>query len=96
MKHINIQVIGKVQGVFYRAATKTAAEQIGVKGFVKNMEDGSVYIEAEGTDGQLQQLVDWCHKGPERAEVLLVKTSSGSLQNFKTFEVVKKSIFGSD
>ncbi|SMO62011.1 acylphosphatase [Solitalea koreensis] len=94
MKHKNIQVIGKVQGVYFRASTKTAAEQIGVTGFVKNLEDGSVYIEAEGTEKQLEQLINWCHKGPDRAKVEAVRTADGPLQNFTTFEVVKKSIFG--
>jgi acylphosphatase len=48
MKHINIKITGKVQGVFFRASTKAVADQIGVKGFVKNEKDGSVYVEAEG------------------------------------------------
>ena len=48
MKRLTIQVIGEVQGVFYRATSKAVADQLGVKGYVMNQPDGSVYIEAEG------------------------------------------------
>jgi acylphosphatase len=54
MKHWNIKVTGKVQGVFFRASTKAVADQLGVKGFVKNLSDGSVYIEAEGDEFALE------------------------------------------
>ena len=47
MKKINIKITGKVQGVFFRASTKAVADQMGIKGLVKNEKDGSVYIEAE-------------------------------------------------
>ncbi|HNU41845.1 MAG TPA: acylphosphatase, partial [Cyclobacteriaceae bacterium] len=45
--HINILVTGTVQGVYYRASTKQKADELGIKGFVRNQPDGSVYIEAE-------------------------------------------------
>ena len=44
MKHINIKVTGKVQGVFFRAGAKAVADQLGVKGWVKNLNDGSVKL----------------------------------------------------
>lgn len=58
MKHYNITVSGKVQGVFYRASTKEKAEQLGIKGFVRNQSDGTVYIEAEGEVSQLDAFID--------------------------------------
>ena len=57
MKHLDIIVEGKVQGVFFRAATKAVADQLGVKGFVKNLANGTVYIEAESeliTQGEIR------------------------------------------
>ena len=92
MKHLNIIVEGKVQGVFFRAATKAVADQLSVKGFVKNQADGSVYIEAEGDDFSLETLIEWCNKGPERAVVEKVTASEAELKNYRNFEVVKKNL----
>jgi len=94
MKHINITVSGKVQGVFYRASTKAVADQLGIKGFVKNQEDGSVYIEAEGDDFSLESFLEWCNEGPEKAKVENVTLAESELKNYRNFEVVKKNHFG--
>lgn len=48
MRHINVTVSGRVQGVYFRASTKEVADSLGISGFVKNQPDGSVYLEAEG------------------------------------------------
>lgn len=92
MKHIDIKVIGKVQGVFFRASTKAVADQMGIKGLVKNEKDGSVYIEAEGEPTFLSMFVDWCNEGPEKAKVENVTVSDGELKNYRNFEVVKKNL----
>lgn len=89
-KHLNITVQGKVQGVFYRASTKAVADQLGVKGIVKNADDGSVYIEAEAEPSLLDMFLDWCHEGPERARVSSVESHEGELKNYRNFEVVKR------
>lgn len=59
-----IQVKGRVQGVGFRQACIREARYAGIFGFVKNMSDGSVYIEAEGNIEQLKELVNWCRRGP--------------------------------
>ena len=50
IKHLDITVKGKVQGVFYRASTKAVADQLGVKGYIRNEPNGDVSIAAEGDD----------------------------------------------
>ncbi|MFN6083046.1 MAG: acylphosphatase, partial [Bacteroidota bacterium] len=60
MRHLNIWVSGKVQGVFYRRFIVDQAQQLGVKGLVKNLPDGRVYIEAEGTTDQLKVFETFC------------------------------------
>ena len=87
MKHFNIIVSGKVQGVFYRHHTLEIANQLDIKGFVRNEYNGNVYIEAEGTEEQLQKLVEWCKKGPSRAIVSEVKFSEGEFANFSQFSI---------
>lgn len=91
MKHINIRVKGKVQGVFFRASTKAVADQLGVKGFVFNEKEGSVYIEAEGDDFALDSFLDFCKDGPIDALVESVDVDETSdKKGFKNFEVLKR------
>lgn len=92
MKHIAIKITGKVQGVFFRASTKAVADQMGIKGFVKNQKDGTVYIEAEATATFLDMFVEWCNEGPEKAKVENVEVSEGEFKNYRNFEVVKKNL----
>jgi len=89
MKHLAIHVTGNVQGVFYRASTVEKARTLGLKGFVQNEPDGSVYIEAEGDDGALQSLLAWCRQGPPRARVSDVTATEGPLRNFADFRQLR-------
>ncbi|WP_437920610.1 acylphosphatase [Sphingobacterium sp. LRF_L2] len=90
MKHLNIQVVGKVQGVYFRMTCKAVADQLGVKGFVMNRPDGSVYLEAEGDAFALASLLEFCAEGPDDADVTSISKEEAPLRNFKNFEVVKK------
>jgi acylphosphatase len=63
-----IQVKGLVQGVGFRWSAAREAKARGINGFVKNLSDGSVYIEAEGTELQLNAYVEWCKRGPGLVE----------------------------
>jgi acylphosphatase len=89
MQHINIIIRGKVQGVFFRHGTKAVADQLGVRGFVRNEEDGTVYIEAEADEWILDNFLDWCNEGPDRAEVEAVEKMEAELQGFNNF-IIKK------
>ena len=92
MKHLDITITGKVQGVFFRAATKAVADQLGVKGFVKNQQDGSVYIEAEGDEFSLESFLAFCNEGPDKAIVEKVDVIEGEVKNYRNFEKVKKNL----
>jgi len=92
MKHLDIIVKGKVQGVFYRASTKAVADQLGVKGNIKNEPDGDVTIAAEADDLALEMFLEWGHDGPEYAVITSVETIEGELKNYRNFEIVKKSL----
>lgn len=86
-KHLKLKIIGRVQGVAFRASTQRIAYENDIKGFVKNMDDGSVYAEFEGDDFQLKRIVDWCWKGPDMAEVNNVFIEEGPLQGFSSFRI---------
>jgi len=91
IKHLEITVKGKVQGVFYRASTKAVADQLGVRGYVKNGDNGEVLIVAEGDNASLDMFLDWCREGPEHADVISVESNEAELKNYRNFEVVKKN-----
>jgi acylphosphatase len=86
-KHLSIRINGKVQGVFFRALTKERADELDVKGFVRNEPDGSVYIEAEADERTLQQFMDWCRQGPPRARVEKMDVNEGDRKDFANFEL---------
>lgn len=90
MKHLNISISGKVQGVFFRATSKAVADQLGVKGTARNRPDGTLFIEAEGDDFSLDLFLEFCHKGSDRAVVENVSIVEAELKNYANFEVVKK------
>ncbi len=87
MPHLNLQIIGKVQGVFYRDTTKRKAHEFGVHGFVRNQPDGSVYAEVEGTQEALNAIVAWCHMGPVQAVVAGVVVSESDIVGFEGFQI---------
>lgn len=89
IKHFNITVTGKVQGVFFRAHTETEAKKLGLRGFVRNESNGNVYIEAEGEEEQLKKLLKWCRSGPVKAIVQEVKYTESELKNYSDFRIKK-------
>ena len=62
-------VTGRVQGVFYRASTQEEATRLGLHGWVRNRDDGSVELVACGEESILKQLERWLWQGPKFAEV---------------------------
>ena len=87
VKHRNITVRGKVQGVYFRVSTKDVADSLALTGFVRNEKDGSVYIEAEGDVNSLDRLVAWCGKGPPGAVVQQVDVADATVLGFGSFEI---------
>ena len=78
---------GRVQGVWYRASTLDEARRLGVKGWVRNMPDGSVEAHAEGEETAVHQLAQWMRQGPRFARVTQVDETPTEIRNFTSFEV---------
>lgn len=87
IKSYSIKVSGKVQGVGFRFYTQKTAIELGVKGFVKNERDGSVYIEAEAEADVMEIFMEWAKKGPEWARVDKVSLQDLPMQNFEGFHI---------
>jgi acylphosphatase len=85
--HVTIQVKGRVQGVFFRASTKHTADHLGIRGEVKNLPDGSVWIAAEGEESVVAAFVKWCRQGPPFAKVTDINVTAGPLQHYEGFKV---------
>lgn len=64
-----VVVRGLVQGVWFRESTRRQAESVGVSGWVRNREDGTVEAVFEGEPHAVAQCVSWCRMGPPSAEV---------------------------
>jgi acylphosphatase len=60
---------GRVQGVFFRAAAAEQARALGLVGYARNRDDGTVEIVAEGDRHALEILAAWAHRGPTSARV---------------------------
>jgi acylphosphatase len=66
---VRMVVRGRVQGVFFRAATAQEACGLGLTGWVRNRPNGTVEIRAEGPRRNLEMLLAWAHQGPPAAHV---------------------------
>ena len=75
MKRIHVYISGIVQGVFFRAATRRAAADLNLTGWVRNMDDGCVEAVFEGEDAEVNKMIEWCKVGPPSARVEGVTTS---------------------
>ncbi|MBW2654349.1 MAG: acylphosphatase [Deltaproteobacteria bacterium] len=85
---IKVIVKGRVQGVFFRANTKDTADRLGIKGYVKNLPNGSVEAVFEGEQSAVTQMMEWCHKGPVASKVEHVMTEKAEASsNFEIFEI---------
>ena len=89
LKHFKIIVSGKVQGVFYRASAKEKADELGIKGFVRNEPNGDVYLEAEAEEDMLYKFIKWCNIGPSRAKVERMDALPGEVIGFSSFDIKK-------
>ena len=65
----HVRVAGRVQGVFFRAWTKGQADALGVSGWVRNCDDGSVEAHVQGDEAAVDALVAAMREGPRGAHV---------------------------
>ncbi len=87
MEHYSIKITGIVQGVWFRVSTRNQAKALGLKGFVRNEPDESVYVEVEGEEQVLDAFVKWCYTGSEQSKVDKVAVQKGALKGFEEFTI---------
>jgi acylphosphatase len=88
MKRVQLRIIGRVQGVFYRNSTQRHARTLGLTGWVRNECDGSVRAELQGEEHDVHTMVQWCHHGPPHADVVRVDVRDiDTVDTEATFEI---------
>ena len=87
-KRVHMFVNGRVQGVFFRQATKVIAIKNNVTGWVRNLDDGRVEILIEGDDKCIDSVIAWCDCGPANSRVDDIQINNENyLGSFENFEV---------
>lgn len=84
---IRCRVSGRVQGVFFRSATREQAMRLGLTGWVRNLSDGGVEVVACGLEEHLAKLRAWLWQGPELAHVSAVRCEPIEIKALTGFEV---------
>lgn len=85
----HVIISGKVQGVFFRAHTKSIADRLGVKGWVRNLPDGRVEAVFEGERDSVEEVIEWCWRGPPAARVTNVEVSWEKFKgDFSSFKII--------
>lgn len=80
-------VQGRVQGVFFRDATRREADRHGVAGWAQNRADGSVEAVFEGPSEAVERMVEFCRKGPGQASVSDIETFTEEPQQLSGFDI---------
>ena len=87
MVRYRVLISGQVQGVNFRAACERMAWQLGVAGWVRNLNDGRVEAVFEGPAGDVQHLLDWVRHGPRLAVVADVAVQAERPEGLGTFVI---------
>ena len=87
IKSVQLKVIGRVQGVGFRFYAVMKAKEFHISGYVRNMPDDSVFIEAEGKEEDLDQFILWCEKGPVSARIDKLDITPGITKNYNSFSI---------
>ncbi|MEY3783732.1 MAG: hypothetical protein RLZZ230_54 [Candidatus Parcubacteria bacterium] len=63
MVEIHCVIVGQVQGVALRTYVQESATELGLVGYVKNLDDGSVRVVAQGAPDTLKEFIEYLHEG---------------------------------
>ncbi|MEB3279877.1 MAG: acylphosphatase [Lyngbya sp.] len=86
-QRVRLLISGRVQGVGFRYSTREAAIQRNVKGWVRNLSDGRVEAVLEGSQTDVESMIEWCHQGPPGASVQEVSVSQESPEGLQNFDI---------
>lgn len=76
-----------MQGVGYRFNAQAKAHHYNLTGYVRNLHDESVLIQAEGDENKINEFIEWCYVGTRWAEVTEVQAEETAVVGYQTFEI---------
>ena len=79
--------MGVVQGVFFRKFVKENAEELGIRGYVRNLNDGVIELIIEGKYEKVNEMLDRCKKGPKHSEIKDIEIEEIKYQGFNGFRI---------
>ncbi|HTV97897.1 MAG TPA: acylphosphatase [Steroidobacteraceae bacterium] len=82
------RITGKVQGVYFRHSARIEAQRLGLRGYARNLCDGSVEVAAQGAPAAVEQLHAWLHRGPRSARVEAVEELEPGAGPHQGFEIL--------
>jgi acylphosphatase len=85
----HLLIMGKVQGVFYRATAKEIAVKLGITGWIRNTSNGNVEAKISGASEAVSKFIAWCHIGPPGANVTEVKVADEPEEYHEDFRVAR-------
>jgi len=88
-KAVKLSISGTVQGVFFRRFVKDNADKNGVKGFVRNLEDGRLEVFLEGEQESVDNMIAICKRGPAHSNLRKIEEKEEKLQDFKDFRIIQ-------
>jgi acylphosphatase len=88
MISVHVRVSGRVQGVFYRAYTKAQAQELGIKGWVRNVPGGGVEAVLEGERQKVGELVGLMKTGPEGSMISGLELSELKCKGYEDFKII--------
>ncbi len=84
---VHIRIRGLVHGVSFRSSMAQLASDLGVRGWVRNLPDGTVEAFLEGDERRVKRIIDWAKFGPPRARVDKLEVEPATPRNHRDFRI---------
>jgi len=84
---VHIRIKGLVHGVSFRSSMAQLASDLGVRGWVRNLPDGTVEAFLEGDERKVKRIIDWAKFGPPRARVDKLEVELATPRNHRDFRI---------
>jgi acylphosphatase len=84
---VRVRIKGLVHGVSFRSSMAQMAANFGVRGWVRNLPDGSVEAFLEGDERNVRRVLDWARSGPPRARVDRLDVETATPRNHRDFRI---------
>ena len=89
MKTLRLYISGTVQGVLFRKFIDENAKRIGIRGYVRNLNDGRVEVVMEGTDDKVMEMLEICKKGNPHSKIREIEMKELTNQSFQGFNIMR-------